>query len=88
MRRSSGIRSILIASLSTLIARANKMRSVSARLISVRCKQLMQLAPQVIEGIFKAYFEQGRNLGSTDVLASVAKDAGLDEEQVRVLIFS
>lgn len=39
---------------------------------------------QVIEGIFKAYFEQGKNLGSVDVLASVAKDAGLDEEQVKV----
>jgi predicted DsbA family dithiol-disulfide isomerase len=39
---------------------------------------------QVIEGIFKAYFEQGKNLGSHDVLSSVAKEAGLDEEPVRV----
>lgn len=40
----------------------------------------------VIEGIFKAYFEQGKNLGSTDVLAGIAKDAGLDEDQVRAYL--
>jgi predicted DsbA family dithiol-disulfide isomerase len=39
---------------------------------------------QVIEGLFTAHFEQGKNIGSIDVLAGIAKEAGLDEEQVRV----
>jgi len=39
---------------------------------------------EVIEGIFKAYFEQGKNLASHDVLASIASEAGLDLEQVKV----
>ena len=42
----------------------------------------------VIEGLFVAHFEQGKNIGSLDVLAAIAKDAGLDEEQVRVCPFT
>lgn len=56
----------------------------SHRLVEYADRQGKQDA--VIEGIFKAYFEQGRNLGSIDVLTSVAKDAGLDEEQVRTYL--
>jgi predicted DsbA family dithiol-disulfide isomerase len=40
----------------------------------------------VIEGVFKAYFEQGKNLGSIDVLTSIAKDAGLDEAETRTYL--
>ncbi|ELR11391.1 DSBAlike thioredoxin domain containing protein [Acanthamoeba castellanii str. Neff] len=40
----------------------------------------------VIEGLFVAHFEQGKNIGSLDVLAAIAKDAGLDEEQVRTYL--
>lgn len=37
----------------------------------------------VVEGLFRAYFLEGRDIGSADELATVAKAAGLDEKTVR-----
>ncbi|MGB3457276.1 MAG: DsbA family oxidoreductase [Litorimonas sp.] len=40
----------------------------------------------VAEGIFRAYHEQGRDIGDTDVLADIADKAGLDGDLVRELL--
>jgi len=40
----------------------------------------------VVELLFSAYFEQGRDIGDADVLAQVAGDAGMDENLVRQLL--
>lgn len=37
----------------------------------------------VVEGLFRAYFLDGRDIGDRDVLAAVATAAGLDEKTVR-----
>lgn len=37
----------------------------------------------VVEGLFRAYFEQGRDVGDLAVLAAVASDAGLDGAALR-----
>jgi len=37
----------------------------------------------VVEGLFRAYFLEGRDIGDRDVLASVAASAGLEEKVVR-----
>jgi predicted DsbA family dithiol-disulfide isomerase len=37
----------------------------------------------VVEGLFRAYFEQGRDVGDLAVLAAVASDAGLDGMALR-----
>jgi predicted DsbA family dithiol-disulfide isomerase len=38
---------------------------------------------EVVEALFAAYFNAGRDVGDLDVLAAVAADAGLDGERVR-----
>lgn len=38
----------------------------------------------VHNALFRAYFEEGRDIGSLDVLTSIAEDAGLDPEEFRV----
>ena len=40
------------------------------------------------DALFKAYFQSGRDIGETGVLAEVASDAGLDGELVRELLGS
>ena len=40
----------------------------------------------VVMGLFRAYFEEGRDIGDTEVLVSVATKAGLDGEMVRTLL--
>jgi predicted DsbA family dithiol-disulfide isomerase len=37
----------------------------------------------VVEALFRAYFEDGRDVGDLDVLAAIAADAGLDPADVR-----
>eukprot|EP00005_Dracoamoeba_jomungandri_P004503 CAMPEP_0174253478 /NCGR_PEP_ID=MMETSP0439-20130205/2845_1 /TAXON_ID=0 /ORGANISM="Stereomyxa ramosa, Strain Chinc5" /LENGTH=183 /DNA_ID=CAMNT_0015334527 /DNA_START=99 /DNA_END=650 /DNA_ORIENTATION=- len=37
----------------------------------------------VVEALFKTYFEQGNNLGDIDILTAAAKEGGLEEEEVR-----
>ncbi len=37
----------------------------------------------VVEALFRAYFEQGRDIGDRDVLAAIADAAGLDADQTR-----
>lgn len=36
-----------------------------------------------MEGIFKAYFEEARNIGSVKVLADIAEEAGMPEDVTR-----
>ena len=42
----------------------------------------------VVEALFKAYFEQGRDIGDAAVLTSVAADCGMDAELVEELLAS
>ncbi|MFO0989430.1 MAG: DsbA family oxidoreductase [Alphaproteobacteria bacterium] len=37
----------------------------------------------VVEGLFRAYFLDGRDVGDRDVLAAIAKAGGLDEKTIR-----
>jgi predicted DsbA family dithiol-disulfide isomerase len=41
---------------------------------------------QVHPVLFKAYLEEGRDIGRVDVLVSLASDAGLDREEVRTVL--
>ncbi|MEM7728646.1 MAG: DsbA family oxidoreductase [Pseudomonadota bacterium] len=43
-------------------------------------------ADAVAEGIFRAYHEQGRDIGDVDVLVGIAESAGLDGDLVRELL--
>jgi len=58
----------------------------SHRLVEYAARQGKQ--DEVIEGIFKAYFVEGKNLGSLDVLTEIAKTASLDRDQVRAYLES
>jgi predicted DsbA family dithiol-disulfide isomerase len=40
----------------------------------------------VVEKLFSAYFEEGRDIGDTKVLVSVAADAGMDSELIAQLL--
>ncbi len=42
----------------------------------------------VVEGLFRAYFTEGRNIGEIDVLIDVAEKAGLDAEKTRSFLES
>lgn len=42
----------------------------------------------VVEGLFSAYFHQGRDVGAADVLASVGAAAGLDAARVSAMLAS
>ncbi len=49
--------------------------------------RLIELTPQplkskVVEAIYKAYFEEGLNLGSVDNLVSIAKSCGIDSPEL------
>jgi len=43
---------------------------------------------EVVEGLFKAYFTEGRDVGDVGVLAEVASEAGMDADLVRDLLNS
>jgi predicted DsbA family dithiol-disulfide isomerase len=42
----------------------------------------------VVEALFRAYFEQGKDIGDADVLAAIAADAGMDGEAIRAALAS
>jgi predicted DsbA family dithiol-disulfide isomerase len=44
------------------------------------------LQTPVVTGLFKAYFEEGRDIGDTEVLVAIATGAGLDGAMVRTLL--
>ena len=49
--------------------------------------RLIELTPQplkskVVEAIYKAYFEEGLNLGSVDIIVSIAKSCGIDSPEL------
>jgi len=41
---------------------------------------------EVVERLFRAYFEDGRDIGDRKVLTEIAEDAGMDSELVRYLL--
>jgi predicted DsbA family dithiol-disulfide isomerase len=41
----------------------------------------------VVEGIFRAYFVEGRDIGTVEVLAEIGADAGLPREDVIAALF-
>ena len=41
---------------------------------------------EVVERLFKAYFEEGHDIGNTEVLAAIADEAGMDAELVADLL--
>ncbi len=43
---------------------------------------------EVIEGILRGYFTEGRDIGDLDTLAEIAGEAGLDRERVRAFLAS
>ena len=42
----------------------------------------------VVEGLFKAYFENGADVGSIEILATIARDAGLEYDEVTAYLES
>ena len=66
--------------------------AISRRPSSMPAHRLMKWAQgqdageAVAEGLFRAYHEQGRDIGDADVLAAIADDAGLDGDLVRELL--
>ena len=55
--------------------------------------QLIAITPAaereaMIEAIYKAYFEQGRDIGGLDTLVSIAGEQGMDEEAVQAALAS
>jgi predicted DsbA family dithiol-disulfide isomerase len=54
------------------------------RLIHWAGLEWRQLA--VVSALFRAYFEEGRDIGETDVLADIADAAGLDAAMIRRLL--
>lgn len=42
-----------------------------------------QEATRVVDAVYKAYFEDGKDIGSIDVLVAIAKELGMDGAQVR-----
>jgi predicted DsbA family dithiol-disulfide isomerase len=42
----------------------------------------------VVDGLFRAYFEEGRDIGDVDVLAAIATAAGLDQGELAAVISS
>jgi predicted DsbA family dithiol-disulfide isomerase len=53
----------------------------SHRLLAYADRQGKQGA--VVERLFTSHFEQGKNIGQLEVLLDIAKEAGLDEKQVK-----
>ncbi|NGQ97350.1 DsbA family oxidoreductase [Brevibacillus sp. SYP-B805] len=54
---------------------------------------LLKLAPEgkaaeLVEAVFQAYFEEGRDIGNLDVLVDIGAQCGLDAEAVREAIES
>jgi predicted DsbA family dithiol-disulfide isomerase len=41
---------------------------------------------EVVERLFEAYFEEGRDIGNADVLVEIASDAGMDSATVADLL--
>src|ERR1044072_1576195 len=68
-------------------------RSRSARPTTSRCATRVRLLAQArgrfweaAEAIFAAYFTEGRDVGSAEVLAQVASTAGIDADEVREML--
>ena len=58
---------------------------------SIPSHRLLALVPEdrqdaVLDGIHRAYFEEGRDIGRVDVLADIAAAAGLDREPIAELL--
>jgi predicted DsbA family dithiol-disulfide isomerase len=54
---------------------------------------LVKLAPpektgEMVEAVYKAYFEEGRDIGDLDVLVSIAEEQGLQPEEIRSQILA
>lgn len=56
------------------------------RLIRWAGSQGAETQDKMVEILFRAYFEEGRNIGDDDVLVDVATEAGLDPAVVRKLL--
>ncbi|WP_088345906.1 MULTISPECIES: DsbA family oxidoreductase [Rhodomicrobium] len=59
---------------------------------TVDCHRLIWLAGRegcqdaVVEGLFQAYFVQGRNIGDAETMADIGEAAGLDRDRVLALL--
>lgn len=54
----------------------------------IRWANSLGLQDQIVEGLFRAYFCEGRDIGQTQVLAEVGDVAGMDRELVEELLNS
>ena len=54
----------------------------------MRWAQGQDLAPACAEHLFRAYMENGEDIGDLDILCRIAKDIGMDAELVRELLAS
>lgn len=45
-----------------------------------------EAATQVVDAVYKAYFEDGKDIGNTEILVEIANGLGMDGEQVRTAI--
>lgn len=54
----------------------------------IRWSHSMGVQDQVVEGLFRAYFLEGRDIGSMKVLAEIGDAAGMDSELVEELLNS
>jgi predicted DsbA family dithiol-disulfide isomerase len=59
---------------------------------TVRAHELLHFAksegrqPELVERLFRAYFTEGRNIGSIDELAEIATEVGLDGDKARQVL--
>ena len=52
----------------------------------VRFAERESRANEAVEAVFVAYFEEGQNIGNSDVLAGIGKDVGLDVPRLRTYL--
>ena len=58
----------------------------SHRLIRYTVNQAPAATERVVQGLFDAYFLEGRDIGNRDELVAVAEDARLDAEEIRAFL--
>ena len=54
----------------------------------IRWSHSMGVQDQVVEGLFKAYFMDGADIGQIDVLKRVGAEAGMDDDLIEELLNS
>ena len=54
----------------------------------IHWSRLEGIQSKIVSALFKAYFQEGKDIGSKDVLIKISTDAGIDNELIRRLLSS